>query len=63
MKNVGLNELLREMLENGTDNIEATYKTDNGLEITLDIVMTKIVKNDEVIYEAEKGKENEINLN
>ena len=58
MKNVGLNELLRAMLENGTDNIETTYKMDNGLEITLDIVMTKAVKNGEVIYEADTENEN-----
>ena len=59
MKNVGLNELLKAMLENGTDNIEATYKMDNGLEITLDIVMTKAVKNGEVIYGVEMENEDD----
>lgn len=54
MQNIGLNELVKAMLENGTDNIEATYKVSNGVEITLDIVMIKVAKNGEIVYEVEE---------
>lgn len=63
MKNVGLNEIIAEMLKNGTDNVEATYKTNSGLEITLDIVMIKVVKDGKVVYEVETEELNENNKN
>ena len=53
MKNIGLNEIVGAMLSNQTDNIEATYKTKDGLELTLDIFLTKVIKDGKTIYEAE----------
>ena len=63
MKNVGLNEIVKAMFENKTDNIEATYKTNSGVEITLDIVMIKVVKDGKVVYEVETEELNEKNKN
>ena len=45
--NLGLNEVLQQMLKNDTDNCELTY-THGDLEFTLDITITKITKNGKV---------------
>ena len=50
--NLGLNEVLRQMLKNDTDNCELTY-THGDLEFTLDITITKIVKNGKVEYDID----------
>ena len=47
--NLGLNEVLQQMLKNDTDNCELTY-THGDLEFTLDITITKITKNGKVEY-------------
>lgn len=61
MKNIGLNEIVGAMLSNQTDNIEATYKTKDGLELTLDIFLTKVIKDGKTIYEAETESDYESN--
>lgn len=61
MKNIGLNEIVGAMLSNQTDNIEATYKTEDGLELTLDIFLTKVIKDGKTIYEAETESDYESN--
>ena len=50
--NLGLNEVLQQMLKNDTDNCELTY-THGDLEFTLDITITKIVKNGKVEYDID----------
>lgn len=47
--NLGLNEVLQQMLKNYTDNCELTY-THGDLEFTLDVTITKITKNGKVKY-------------
>ena len=50
--NLGLNEVLQQMLKNDTDNCELTY-THGDLEFTLDITITKITKNGKVEYDID----------
>ena len=50
--NLGLNEVLRQMLQNDTDNCELTY-THGDLEFTLDVTITKITKNGKVEYDID----------
>ena len=50
--NLGLNEVLRQMLKNDTDNCELTY-IHGDLEFTLDITITKITKNGKVEYDID----------
>ena len=50
--NLGLNEVLRQMLQHDTDNCELTY-THNDLEFTLDVTITKITKNGKVEYDID----------
>ena len=50
--NLGLNEVLQQMLKNNTDNCELTY-THGDLEFTLDITITKITKNGKVEYDID----------
>lgn len=59
-KNLDMKEVLLQMLQHYTDNCELTY-THGDLEFTIDITITKIVKNGIVEYDAEEGeKDNEI---
>lgn len=59
-KNLDMKEVLLQMLQHNTDNCELTY-THGDLEVTLDITITKIVKNGIVEYDIEEGEEyNEI---
>lgn len=50
--NLGLNEVLRQMLQHDTDNCELTY-THGDLEFTLDVTITKITKNGKVEYDID----------
>ena len=50
--NLGLNEVLRQMLKHDTDNCELTY-THGDLEFTLDVTITKITKNGKVEYDID----------
>lgn len=55
-KNLDMKEVLLQMLQHDTDNCELTY-THGELEFTIDITITKIVKNGIVEYDAEEGEE------
>ena len=50
-----MKELLLQMLQYNTDNCELTY-THGDLEFTIDVTITKIVKNGIVEYDAEEEK-------
>ena len=50
--NLGLNEVLSQMLQHDTDNCELKY-THGDLEFTLDVIITKIVKNGKVEYDID----------
>lgn len=50
--NLGLNEVLSQMLQHDTDNCELTY-THGDLEFTLDVTITKITKNGKVEYDID----------
>lgn len=51
-----LKEIIIAMLNNNTDNCEVT-NTVGDFSVTLDIILTKIVKGEEVIYDSESCDE------
>lgn len=53
--NLDMKEVLLQMLQHDTDNCELTY-TQGNYQFTIDVTITKIVKNGIVEYDAEEGE-------
>lgn len=57
-KDLTIKEILIELMKADTDNCEVKFKSGN-LEFTLDIIITKIVKDDVVEYDASEDEADE----